>query len=218
MAWWDSLFSSGSTPGIAGQNYQMVMPQTSGTPNFGVASELGQYSGQQGPGYLSQLANYYGGGGGGGVGSQAGQGGVQQYYQQGKGTGKGQSQDPTGEAILAPTREARARVMGLMPEVAGIGSSIHPQTGAMTGAAASERARLEGTTLNQNLSAINDKLRKNWALGNTVQQGIGLIKDLVTDYYTGGGAGMGGGGGMGGMGGSLGGMLGGMARSYMSGG
>jgi len=213
MGWWDSIFAEGS-PSVASQ-YQMIYPSGTGAANYPAVTQ------PQGGGFLSQIANYYGGGGGGGgqVGSYlGGEGDINQYYQQGKGTGKGQSQDPTGEAILAPYREARARTMGLMPGTVGVGASIHPQTGAMSGAAAAERGKLEETQLERNLSGITNQLRKNWALGNTVQQGLGLIKDLVTDYYTGGGGGMGGGGGGMGMGGSLGGMLGGMARSYMSGG
>src|SRR5262249_33624539 len=135
---------------------------------------------------------------------------IAQYYQQGKGTGKGGSKDPTGDAVLAPTREARARTMALMPEAANIGGSIHPHTGAMTGAVAAEREGLQNRQAETGLAHGANALRKTWALGNTVEQGLGLVKDLVTDYYTGG---MGGGGGMSG---SLGGMAGGALRSYMN--
>jgi len=141
-------------------------------------------------------------------------GDISQYYKSGKGNPKAGSED-LGATFFAPEREARARYLGLMPRVTHIGESL---VGSAAGPASIERSRMMDTFEESQRAGVANQLRKMQATQNVIQQGIGLVKDIVCYIY--GGvycqaakmASSGGGGG-----GNLG-SLAGMASNYMGGG
>lgn len=154
-------------------------------------------------------------GGGGGAGNAASSdsylGDLSDYYKTGKGNPKQGSEDLSA-TMLAPEREARARYLGLMPRVTHIGSSYG------AGHAAAERSQMMDTYEESQRGMVANELRKTQAVGNVIQQGVGLVKDIVCMIYGGGSceaakALTSKGGGGGGGGGSLG-SLAGMASSY----
>jgi hypothetical protein len=178
MSWWSSIGSlwgkgggtSAATSGIGGlQTFDMPS-----TGNYSLANAK----------WLDSSPNFQMGSGKSGWMSALGEA-------LDKGGGQGKSKDPTGDAILAPERAERARKLGIMSMYPGIGSGIQPvgtTAGArqMVGAMAGERERLANTELAKGYSDVSKELRKTAALGNTVEQGVGLVKDLLVKYFTGG--------------------------------
>jgi len=141
-------------------------------------------------------------------------GDISDYAKSGKGDPKSGSIDSVSQAALAPQREARARYLGLMPRATHIGEALGASGSATANA---ERSRMMDTFEEQQRGVVANKLRKMQATGNVIQQGIGLVKDIVCMIYGGGycdAAKAASGGGGGGGGGNLG-SLAGMASQYM---
>jgi hypothetical protein len=210
MSWWSSL--SGMWGGGGGSSMASGIAGSGATGTVGFSADVGAPNSSMAYAGGGAVPSGGGGGGGGGgmnlgalMGMMGGGGG-------GGGGGKDKSGNPysnanpkdkVGQAVLAPAAGERARLAQLIPSAAHAGVSIGPVASSRGGiqmakSLEEERYRRQGMAGMQNLARLERRMRDVNALGDTVHQGVGLIKDLVTNYFTGGMSGMSGMGGGGG--------------------
>jgi hypothetical protein len=186
MAWWGALGSlwgkgagaaaSGAATGAATSGVASAAPAAAGATSAasGAAGAAGKFS-------LGDLGQY----------AQVAQSMAGTGSKQGAGYVEGGSKDKTGDSILEPYRARRRRLTALMPMTQDIGSGIQPVASsrggaAMVGAMGEERGkRMESETADR-LSHLSKQLRDTAAKGNVTEQSVGLVKDLVMMYFTGG--------------------------------